>query len=92
MFQLGVAGEEEILEGHAFEEFHGDETASFVLANLVDGADVGMIESRGGTRLPAKALQGQGIPGQLIGKELQGDKAAQFLVLRLVDDSHATAA
>jgi hypothetical protein len=41
---------------------------------------------------PAEALQREGVPGQLIGKEFQGDKAAQFLVLRLVDDSHATAA
>ena len=90
--QLRCARDDKILERGAFQEFHGDEAASLVLANLVDGADVGMVQSRGGTRLSAEALQGKCVAGQLIGKKLQGDKAAQFLVLRLVDDSHAAAA
>src|SRR6202034_2464294 len=91
-FQVGWSRDEEVLEGDAFEEFHGDEAASVVLADFVDGADVGMVQSRGGSRLPAETLQGQGVPGELIGKEFEGDKAGLFLVLRLVDDSHAAAA
>ena len=42
-----------------------------------------MVQSRSGTRFPAKALQGEGVPGQLIGKEFPGNRAPQFLVLRL---------
>jgi hypothetical protein len=90
--QLGRPRDEEVFEGDAFEEFHGDKAASLVLPDFVNGADVGMVQSLGGTRLPAEALQGEGVPGQLIGKEFQGDKAAQFLVLRPIDDSHAAAA
>jgi hypothetical protein len=84
--------DEEVFKRHAFKELHGDETASFILPNLVDGADVGVVQSRGGPRLTAEAFKRKRIPGQLIGKEFQRDKAAQFLVLRLVDNSHATAA
>jgi hypothetical protein len=51
-----------------------------------------MVQSRGGPRLAAEALERKGIPGELIGKEFEGDKAAQLLVLRLVDNSHAAAA
>jgi len=90
--QLGRPRDEEVLEGDAFQEFHGDKAASVVLPDFVNGADVGMVQSRGGTRLPAEALQGEGVPGELVGKEFEGDEAAQFLVLRLIDHSHAATA
>ena len=40
----------------AFEQLHGEKSASFMLANLIDGADVGMIEGRGGARFAFKTL------------------------------------
>jgi hypothetical protein len=33
-----------VLQSLAFQKLHGDEGLSFVLPNLVNGADVGMIE------------------------------------------------
>src|SRR5215831_8960865 len=63
-----------------------------VLADFVDGADVGMIERRRRARLPPKALQRQWILGYIFGQELQGNEAAEFGVLRLIDDTHAAAA
>jgi hypothetical protein len=37
-----------------------------VLANPVDGADIGMIQRRGGTGLAAEAFKGLLIPGNVI--------------------------
>ena len=46
----------------------------FCFANFVDGADVGMIQSRRSLRLALKTAQGLGIFGDFIGQEFQGDK------------------
>src|SRR5882724_2730738 len=48
---------DQVLEGEAVQKFHGDEHAIAVLANLVDGADVGMVQRGSGTGLAAKSLQ-----------------------------------
>jgi hypothetical protein len=47
-----------MLEGHAVEEFHGDERMPLVFADVVDGADVGMIQGRGSLRLALEAAEG----------------------------------
>ncbi len=61
-------------------------------ADFVDGADVGMVESRGRLCLPLETGQGLGILGDFLGQELQGDKAVEASVLGLVDDTHPAAA
>jgi len=50
-----------LLEGLPFEQLHGDERLAFVFINVVDGADVGMIQRRRGARLALEALQDNGI-------------------------------
>jgi len=40
-----------VFQRHAVEKFHGDECLTVVFADVVDGADVRMIESRRGLRL-----------------------------------------
>ncbi len=59
----------------AFEELHSDEGASFVLIDFVDGADVGMIERRGGAGFALEALEGLTVGGESVGEEFQGDVA-----------------
>ena len=80
------------LQGEAVEKLHGNEGVSIFSANFVDGAYVGMVERRRRARLAAKALQGLRVVGELVRQKLQSDKAAELDVLRLVNDSHATAA
>ena len=63
-----------------------------LLANFVDGADVGMVESGGGAGFTAETFQGLRVLRDVVGKKLQGDKAAKLGVLGLVDDTHAAAA
>ena len=42
---------EHVFQSLAIEELHGDERLAFPFTNLMDGADVRMIQSRGGLRL-----------------------------------------
>jgi hypothetical protein len=63
-----------------------------VFADVVDGADAGMIQRRRGFCLPLEACEGLAIPGQFIGKEFQGDEAVQAGVFGLVHHTHAAAA
>jgi hypothetical protein len=51
-----------------------------------------MVQRRGSAGFAAEALQRQRIAGNVVGQELQGDKAAQAGILGLVDDAHAAAA
>ena len=46
-----------VLEGLAFQQFHGDERLSIVLANFVNRADVGMVQRRRGTGLALEAFK-----------------------------------
>ncbi len=47
-----------MFERLAFEQFHGDERAAVEIADIVDGADVGMIQRGRGARFAAKTLDG----------------------------------
>ena len=87
----GTAGDA-MLQGYAVQKFHGNERLLAVLADFVDGADVGMIESRGGACLAAEALQRLRVARHFVGQEFEGDEAAEVGVFGLVDDAHAAAA
>ena len=63
-----------------------------MLANLVDRANVGMIQRRRGARLAQEPLVGLLILGHPVGQELKRHEAAQRGILGLVDDTHAPAA
>jgi len=65
---------------------------SLVLANVVNGADIRVIQSGGGLRFALEAGQSLRIPGYFIGKEFQRNEAAQPGVFCLVDHAHAAAA
>jgi hypothetical protein len=78
-----------MLERDAFHEFHDDESASFMFLNVVNGADVRMIERGGSACFAAETFEGLGILGDIVGKKFQCDLAGQLGVIRLVDNSHA---
>ena len=63
-----------------------------MIADLVDGADVGMVQRRGGLRLALKSFEGLRVLRDFLGQELQRDEAVQVGVLGLVHHAHSTAA
>ncbi len=86
----GFAGDA-VLQGRAIEVLHGDEGAAVVLSDVVNGADVGMIERGGGLGFALKTGEGLGIAGHVFGQEFQGDKTMEAGVLGLVNHAHASA-
>jgi hypothetical protein len=68
---------------------HGHEhPAVFRLVDLVDDADVGVLEAGDRPRLLEEARPRRGVARQLGGEQLEGDVAPEPHVLRPVDDAH----
>ncbi len=81
-----------VLQGLAAEVLHDHKGTAIVLADIVDGADVGMVERRGSLRFTLETRQGLRIATELVGQELQRHEAVKAGVLGLVDHTHAAAA
>ena len=80
------------LERLAVEVFHHDKRPSFVLADIVNRADLWMIQGGRCSRLDPKSLERLGILRILRRQELHGHRPAQPDVFGLVDDAHAAGA
>jgi hypothetical protein len=73
----------------ALDQFHCEVVVALMLADLVDGNDVGMIHQSGGGRFLAKALHFRR-RGELPAEDhLQCDKAIEAFLPGSVDDAHA---
>ncbi len=75
----------------AFHELHGNKRLAVLLIDLVDGADVGVIQRRSSARLSPKAFESVGNLGEIVRKELERDKPAERSVLSLVHNTHPAA-
>ena len=80
---------DQALQRSALQQLHGDEMPPVFLPNLVNGAEIRVIQRRCGTRLSLKALQRLRILLQVFGQELESDVAAQVEVLGFVHDAHS---
>jgi len=83
---------EDLVEGQAFEELHGDEGDAFMLFDGVDGADSGMIEGGGGTGFAEEAFEGLSVATCLFREEFEGHVAAELGILGFIDHAHAPTA
>ena len=63
-----------------------------MLANLVDRADIGMVQNRSSLRFAVEAAQCLCVWRKPVRKEFQGNKAVELGVLSFVDNAHSTAA
>jgi secreted protein with Ig-like and vWFA domain len=61
-------------------------------ADVINDANVGVVERGSGTSFSAETLQRLGIASHVVGQELKGDEAAELGVLSLIDHTHPTAA
>jgi hypothetical protein len=57
------------------QQFHCDEGSPIGVVNLVDRADVRVIQGGRSLGLPLEAAEGLCVVGEFVGKELQGDVA-----------------
>src|SRR5579862_7733711 len=78
-------------QGGPVQVLHGDERLPRFLADVVNGADVGMVQGRSRLGFPLKTGQGLGISGNILWEELEGDKAVQPGIFSLINDAHAAA-
>lgn len=59
--------------------------------DVVNGADVWMVERRGSLRFTLESFQGLPVLREVLRQELQGDGTLELRVLGLIDDTHAAA-
>ncbi len=81
-----------MLERLTFEMLHGDEGPPPVLADLIDGANAGMVQGGGGARFAPEALESRGVVGDFGGEKLEGHEAPQIDVFGLVHHTHPASA
>jgi len=75
-----------------FEHLHCDIGAALEFSDLIDGADVGMIERGSGARLALEALGSLAVVCEHIRQEFQGHTPAKTQVFGLADFTHSAAA
>ncbi len=78
-------------QSKAVEELHDEVRVTFLFGDLVNGADVGMVQGRGGAGLAAKAFERLRVVGKFVRQEFERDEAAELQIFGLVDDAHPTA-
>jgi hypothetical protein len=79
-------------EVDAVDELHQQVEEAVGLAEVVDGDDVGVVESREGLRLPGESGGELWVLLSFWRQDLEGDQTVEGSLPRLVHDAHATAA
>src|SRR5262249_40902545 len=87
-FHVQGATHDEVLEGLPVQKFHWDERHTILFVNLVNGADVWVVQSGGGLRLTLKTSQCLWIVRHLVWEEFESHEAMQFDVLGFVYNTH----
>ena len=80
------------LQRLAFQKLHHEERRAIVLADVVERADVGVVQAGDGLRFPREARAAIRIGAQFCGQDLDGDCAVETGVAFLVDLAHAAGA
>ena len=91
-FDLQRLASDPVPERLPLQQFHGDEGSPIGLVNLVDRADVRVVQRGCSLGFPLETAESLCVVGEFVGKELQGDVATELQVFRLVHHAHAPAA
>jgi hypothetical protein len=81
-----------MLQRHPVEVLHNDEGLAVVFANLVNGADVRVIQSRGRPGFTLETFERLRTRGDVLRQKLECYEAAELEVLGLVNHAHAAPA
>ena len=82
----------QMLQRLSVEKLHHDEVLAMMLAHIVDGADVWMIQRGSSPGLAPEPFACQQIVRKLLGQEFERDHSVQSGILGLVDHAHPAAA
>src|SRR5579872_1995071 len=77
-----------VLQRQSIQKLHSDEGLPVLIVDLVDGADVRMVQCRSGLGFALKATECLQVFGYVVGQELESDEAAELHVLGLIDHTH----
>jgi hypothetical protein len=91
-FEFERASADRMFQSFSVEAFHGQVGVAGVLADVVNGADVGMVQRGSSFRLAAETFESLRVARQIFREKFQRDETIQAGVLRFVHDAHATAA
>ena len=81
-----------VLERRAFQIFHGDKGFSILLADIVNRADVWMVQGGSSLRFALETAQRERITRDFIGKKFESNEAVQPSIFGLINHPHAAAA
>jgi len=81
-----------MLQRHSVQKLHGDEGMTLVLADVMNRANVWVIQGGGGLCFTLESSQSLRVFGHLVGQKFQGDEAVQAGIFGFVYHSHAAAA
>ena len=81
-----------MFQRHPVQELHGDEGLTVRITDVVDGADVGMVQGRSRSRFALKSGNGLGMASNFRRQELERREPVQSDIFGLIDDTHAAAA
>ena len=81
-----------MLQRLSFQKFHRQEGLAVRFLDVVNRADVRVVESGGGARFSLEPLQRLAVFRKFFRQKLQRDQPAEFCVLGLIDHAHAAAA
>src|ERR1700693_1916744 len=80
-----------MLQRHPIEILHGNKGPVTMFPNLINCADVGMVQGGRSTRLSPEALQYLRVFCNILRQEFQSDRSTEFGILSFVNDAHAAA-
>ena len=92
IFQFHGAAGDGVLQRLAVQKLHGDERLPFRLADIVNRADVGMVQGGRGLRFSLETRQRLRVFRDVVRQEFQRDKTVQAGILGFVHHAHASAA
>ncbi len=82
----------QVFQRFTIHELHGDERTPAFLGDLINRADIRMVERGSSACLAPKALQRGAVVGEVIGKELERHGPVKERVFCLVHHTHTAAA
>ena len=79
-----------VLEGFTLHELHRNEGLALILAERVDGGDVGMVELGGKPSLALEAIGERGIAQGALAEQLERDRSIEVHIVGTVDLAHGS--